>query len=780
MIYGFGDFEFDTELWELRRCSVPVGVQPKVLQLLLYLLEQRERVVSKEELLREVWPDTIVGEGALTRAVNLARHALGDGGREQAIVRTHARRGYRFTAAVQIRQSGPELPQEVERARAACRVFDWDQAITLYEPAEKAGSLGPRDVERLAWARRWATSGSSAMETLARAQAAYLDEGDARGAARCALQLARMHFEQGDDAPAAGAMLRAVALLEDVPECEEHALAAYQLGRAVQETGDVDAAFEHADRALEIARRVGSRDAEALALTDRGHILAARGEIEEATALQDEALAAALGGELGLQAAGTVYCSVIWGCRTRGDWQRASQWTDQATQWVKRVHLSFFPGLCQLHRAEVLRLRAEFEEAEREVLSACDRMLAMAPRWAGATFNEVGEIRLRRGDLAGAREAFGRAIELGVLDPEPGLARLRVEEGDPEGALRGLERALSQPIKDIVIGPVPLLCAKVSAALAAGRREVAREALSELAANPSLWKMPAHRAAVLAVDGELTLADGDPARAIDLLRESVTLWREVGAPYEGARVEVVLGEALRETGDHDSAAMVLEGARATFERTEARRDARRVAARLIALAASSDAQQKTDHAVRTFLFTDIVGSTRLVELLGDDDWETLRRWHHRTLQAAFQAHGGEVVGPHEGDGFFVAFANAAAAVECGAAIQQQLATHRERHGFAPQVRIGAHTADAVRRGGDYAGRGVHVAARIAAAAAGGELLVSTETRDAAGNRFAYAGATPVDVGDDTPPVEVARAVWNELAPISQRSARGWDSDPSLQ
>lgn len=127
---------------------------------------------------------------------------------------------------------------------------------------------------------------------------------------------------------------------------------------------------------------------------------------------------------------------------------------------------------------------------------------------------------------------------------------------------------------------------------------------------------------------------------------------------------------------------------------------------------------------RTFMFTDVVGSTSLVEILGDEAWQDLRRWHDRTLRDLFREHGGEEV-DHAGDGFFVAFEDPRAAVRCAVAIQRRLAEHRETQGFAPAVRIGLHHGEATRGEGEYSGRVVHEAARIAGLAGAGEILAST-------------------------------------------------------
>ena len=116
----------------------------------------------------------------------------------------------------------------------------------------------------------------------------------------------------------------------------------------------------------------------------------------------------------------------------------------------------------------------------------------------------------------------------------------------------------------------------------------------------------------------------------------------------------------------------------------------------------------------------------MAEAFGDEAWEGLLRWHDRTLRGLFERHGGEIVNS-TGDGYFAAFAEALPAIECAVAIQRELAAHREATGLALEVRIGLHTAVANRRGQDYSGAGVHVAARVGALAGPGEILATSDT-----------------------------------------------------
>src|SRR6185436_13299260 len=86
-----------------------------------------------------------------------------------------------------------------------------------------------------------------------------------------------------------------------------------------------------------------------------------------------------------------------------------------------------------------------------------------------------------------------------------------------------------------------------------------------------------------------------------------------------------------------------------------------------------------ERVTRTFMFTDIVTSTDLVGLIGDEAWNELLRWHDRELRAAFARHAGEEAN-HTGDGFFAAFGRAGDAIDCAVDIQRLLVRHRREHG----------------------------------------------------------------------------------------------------
>ncbi len=159
---------------------------------------------------------------------------------------------------------------------------------------------------------------------------------------------------------------------------------------------------------------------------------------------------------------------------------------------------------------------------------------------------------------------------------------------------------------------------------------------------------------------------------------------------------------------------------------------------------------------KTFMFTDIVKSTNLVEALGDEAWEAVLRWHDEALRSLFAAHKGEEI-TATGDGFFVGFDSPEEAIACAVAIQRRLAEHRQTQGFSPPVRIGVHAAGATQVGRNFTGKGVHEAARIANLAEGGEIVASRDT--GAGSRFTLSEPREVSIRGISEPIEVVSVDW---------------------
>jgi class 3 adenylate cyclase len=519
---------------------------------------------------------------------------------------------------------------------------------------------------------------------------------------------------------AQGWLTRAERLLADEPESVAHGYLELALGAGPWGRGQHEEALVHMRRGLEIAGRFDDADLHAWATTYCGMILLEIGRVDEGWPLMEEVSAAAVGGELGPYTTGAVFCNVISICRDLADYRRASEWAEAATRWCDRQSIAGFPGICRVHRAEVLRLLGSWAEADAELRKATDELVEFNPMHAGAGFHELGEVRLRMGDAAGAEEAFRQAQELGD-DPQPGRALLLLRQGKVESAAASIRRSLEDLEWNRLVR-ARLLPVQAEIAWRAGDAETARAAAVELDDIAGAVGTDAIRAAAEWAHGLAELTGGSTGTA-RRFRKARQLWQRVEAPYETARAGRLLAEALVAEEDADGAVIELEAARSLFARLGAAPDTREIEARLASLSPSAATPEIVG---RTFVFTDITGSTVLLEAIGDEAWTDLRRWHDEELRRCIAIHGGEEV-DHTGDGFFVAFGDPGSAVACAQEIQRRLAQHRREHGFAPHVRIGVHAAEATHTGESYTGMGVHVAARIGALADGGEILASAPT-----------------------------------------------------
>lgn len=643
-----------------------------------------------------------------------------------------------------------EVVEGIRSGREAAGRHAWPEAYELLSAADAGGALEPEDLERLAKACWWTGRPKDSIEARERAYGEYVQRGDKARAAFMALTLRREYSAKLADSVAQGWLSRAETLLQDQPDSASLGYLAIAHGELATNGGRFDEAISHIDRAIDIAGLFDDRDLRAWASMRRGMVLVKQGQVAEGWLHMEEVSAAAVGGELGPYTTGATFCNVISMCRDLADYGRAGEWADVATRWCERQSISGFPGVCRVHRAEVMRLVGAWAEAEAEVRLACDELFEFSPMHAGAAFHELGEVRLRVGDPMGAEEAFRQAYEMGE-DPQPGRALLLLAEGKTEAAAASIRRSLDE-LPWERLGRARLLPAQVFIARAMGDVVTGRQASDDLASIAEEFQTTAIRASAEVARGIVRLMEEDAEAAVRDLRRASQLWREVDLPFETASTALLLADAYVAEGDPDAAMMELRGARSTFERLGAGPDARR-AGDMLALLGAND---PISRGIQTFMFTDIVGSTSLIEVIGDDAWRSLRRWHDEALRRCFADRAGEEI-DHAGDGFFVAFTDAEPAVACAVEIQRKLAEHREEHGFAPQVRIGVHAAEATRAGREFSGRGVHAAARIGALADGGEILASHATIE--GMELTVSEPREVSLKGIAEPVRVVAVEW---------------------
>lgn len=631
-------------------------------------------------------------------------------------------------------KSGATLPGELAAGRAALAERRWADAIGHLEVADGTQPLDGVDLDGLGEASWWLGKLSDAIAYRERAFAAHDASGDRALAARTALTLVTYLSQRSESSIAAGWLRRAERLLDGQSESAAHAwLLRPRLNQALGR-GDLDAALVLADQILDIGIRLGDRDLEAVGLHDRGRVLISLGRVVEGLDALDEAVVMAVSGDVSPYPTAMVYCNATIACEDLTDFRRAGEFAEAAQRWCDRQAIAGFPGMCRVRRVEIIRLRGAWAQAELEARRACAELVDFQPSYAGEGFYQVGEIRRRMGDLAGAEEAFGQAHRLG-RDPMPGLALVRHAQGKSEAAANLLTRALAEP-GHTPLSRARLLPAEVEVAIAIrdiGRAEAATATLESTAA---IYQTNLLRAEAGVARGLVALATDEPEAAIGPLRGAIREWQATDAPYEAALAQTALGEAYRAAGDADSAALEFAAASSAFESLGATLDLAGVRDLSAARPPDAPGRGRARRAMRTFMFTDIVGSTGLIDAVGDEAWGPLLAWHDATIRALLRAHHGQEV-HHAGDGFFVAFETADDALSCAISIRRAFTDHRREHGFAPSIRIGLHAAQALHTASGYEGGGVHAAARIGALAAGEEILASRATLEAAARSAAH-------------------------------------------
>jgi ATP/maltotriose-dependent transcriptional regulator MalT len=433
-------------------------------------------------------------------------------------------------------------------------------------------ALSPDELELLAQAAFWLGRPREAIAARRLAYGLHRDLDDHARAARTCWQLFHNHFELDETAAASGWLNRAQRHVREVPDSVERGYVAIAAAMWAGYCGDCDEAVKQAAWAHDLGEAWGDRNLAAWALAMLGGMQVAAGDVAGGVATLDEAMIETVSGDLVPFVTGWIYCFLLKTCQGLGDVHRAREWTETAVRWCEQNGVdSWYPGVCRLHRCEVASLRGEWASAEEEALRAAEDLAPFGNYLIAEGQYIAGEIRRRRGDYALAEEAFRRSHDLGH-DPQPGLALLRLAQGDAQGAANQLRLALMGGSHQ----PLPrarLLAARVQAELELGDVDAAGCSVTELGelarASQSrlLWGLLANS------HGALLLAQGDVDGAVPLLREASLIFQQLACPYEVAQVRMSLGRAARQVGDEETAALEFEAASAAFTRLGARPEA---------------------------------------------------------------------------------------------------------------------------------------------------------------------------------------------------------------
>jgi len=464
----------------------------------------------------------------------------------------------------------------LDLAREAFERHEWSAAARWYAAADRDGTLGPPDLGQAGLATHLGGDDETATAWLARGHQTALDGGDPAFAALLAFWLGMMLANRGDHAVGGGWLARSQRLVDEhhLDTVVNGYLLVPQGLRSLAE-GDPEGAFGLFERAGTVAQRFGEADLATMSRLGRGQSLISMGEIARGVAFLDDAMLAVTSGEVSAVVTGIVYCASIEAFHGIYDLRRAQGWTDAMTRWrAEQPELAAFRGRCLVFRAELMRIHGDWPEATAEVRRAEEWLLRPPPEpAAGEAFYLEADLLRLRGDYGAAETAYRTATSWG-RPADPGMALLRLAQGQASTALAMLRRAIDEAPPGLT--RAPLLDVLVVVAIAMGDPGTARAAATELAAAAAMASSPLLDAIAASADAWIRLAGDEPAAALAAFRRASDLWQALDAPYESARVREGIGLACRALGDEESAEIALDAARAAFAQLGAVPDVQRL------------------------------------------------------------------------------------------------------------------------------------------------------------------------------------------------------------
>lgn len=445
----------------------------------------------------------------------------------------------------------------------------WERAYEGFEAADRVSRLGPEDLELLATSAYMVGMVGEMLDGFERAYNLYIEDGRRLPAARVALWLASNYASRGKLTEASGWVERGRRIVESVddPAVERGYMLLPGALRQVME-GRFESVVAASAEAADIGRRFADQDLVALASQTQGRALLHLGKSDDGFRLFDEVMVSVTGGECSPMVSGIVYCSVVEGCYEAHDIRRAAVWTEALTTWCgSQEGLVAFTDQCLAHRAEILRHRGDFDAAWSEAV----RSLESGARGgvAAQAHYQMAEIARIRGDYTAAEASYGEVSARGG-EAQPGLALLRMRQGNHDAAVASISRARDETADRLAT--MKLLPGYVEVMIETGSIIQAEEAVARMADTASLTGTEMHRAWAAEGAGRASLARSDHTGAASGFREALALWDQLRMPYEGARSQAGLAAALLDAGDRDGAKALVEAARATFHRLGAAPD----------------------------------------------------------------------------------------------------------------------------------------------------------------------------------------------------------------
>lgn len=463
--------------------------------------------------------------------------------------------------------------EELDLARDALARGEFASALELLENADASCDCAEM-LELRAQAAYGAGEFEEAVQAWEDLHQHHLEQNDPEGAATAAAMIAMyLMMDTGLMAPVRGWLRTAERLLEGFDETPAHALIAMTRTYERFMSGDMDEARNQSVLAIDLGTRHDVNPAVVIGQVAAARVRIFDGDLQGGLDQLEEVGAMLMSGGADPLTTGMMYCEIICAAQGLALHDMAAQWTQVMETWRHGAAVGGINGRCRVHRAEILRMTGPCDKAEAEALGACDELRPWMRREFGWPLVELGNVRLRRGDLAGAESAFLEAYEH-AWSPQPGLALVHLARGDPETAASMITDAIEHPL-DIPskehppfgdLRLAPLLGAQAEIAAVLRDIETTRAAADRLTRIAEHFPGPFLRASASLARGRAALVEGDPDEAVRLCLGAVLAWVDIGAPFEAANARVALGQAHASAGRDDAARREFAAAEAAFRR----------------------------------------------------------------------------------------------------------------------------------------------------------------------------------------------------------------------
>ena len=438
----------------------------------------------------------------------------------------------------------------------------WGDAYQALLCADQAAALQPDDLDRLATAAFLTGRDDEFQRLQERLHRLHADADDVARAARCAFWLALISLLRVERPVSECLDARGQRLVDD-HDCAERGYLCFAVAEQQLREGHADAAAATASQAAAIGESFREADLMAAARHVQGRALIDQGDVVAGLKRLDETMLAVVAGELSPIMTGLMYCSVIDTCRQVYALGRAREWTSAFSRVCdQQPEMVAFSWSCLVHRAEIMQLQGEWPDALTEACRLVSARSARSESRPAPPFINKPRSTGCAASLRRRKTPITPRANCGC-EPQPGLALLRLAQGRTDAACAAIRRLTSATSDRL-------------------RRARLLPAYLEIMLASEMWKKPAApatscgtghafdtdglRAVVAQADGAIALVEGHAHAALDPLRCAFEQWQRLEAPYEAARVRVLIGHACRALGDEEAAALEHKAARSEFER----------------------------------------------------------------------------------------------------------------------------------------------------------------------------------------------------------------------